>query len=80
MNILSWLFVTAIAHFFPNHGRAPQPNCENQESLNLSCSHFKVIRIYTLPVCQPKSSSLAVALDVQMFKFFDIEQISLSAI
>ena len=28
--------------FFPNLGRAPQPGCEDEESLDLSCSHFMV--------------------------------------
>ena len=28
--------------FFPNLGEAPQPGCENKESLDLSCSHFMV--------------------------------------
>jgi hypothetical protein len=28
--------------FFPNLGRAPQPGCEKQESLDLSCSHWMV--------------------------------------
>ncbi len=30
------------ADFFPNNGRAPQPGCEGKESLDLTCSHFKV--------------------------------------
>ena len=30
------------ADFYPNHGRAPQPGCEERESLDLTCSHFKV--------------------------------------
>ena len=30
------------ADFFPNNGRAPQPGCEGRESLDLTCSHFKV--------------------------------------
>ena len=28
--------------FFPNLGKAPQPSCEENESLDLSCSHFMV--------------------------------------
>ena len=31
------------ADFFPNSGRAPQPGCEGRESLDLTCSHFKVM-------------------------------------
>ncbi len=30
--------------FFPNDGRAPQPGCENKESYDLICSHFRVGR------------------------------------
>ena len=30
------------ADFFPNLGKAPQPGCDGQESLDLSCSHFVV--------------------------------------
>ena len=26
--------------FFPNLGKAPQPGCEDEESLDLTCSHF----------------------------------------
>ena len=28
--------------FFPNSGRAPQPGCEDKESVDLTCSHLKV--------------------------------------
>ena len=34
------------ADFFPNSGRAPQPGCEGKESLDLTCSHFKVSLIH----------------------------------
>ena len=29
--------------FFPNSGRAPQPGCADKESVDLTCSHLKVI-------------------------------------
>ena len=29
--------------FFPNSGRAPQPGCIDKESVDLTCSHLKVI-------------------------------------
>ena len=29
--------------FFPNSGRAPQPGCIDKESVDLTCSHLKVL-------------------------------------
>ena len=30
--------------FFPNGGRAHQPGCEGQESVDLTCSHLRVCK------------------------------------
>ena len=32
--------VAGHADFFPNLGVAPQPGCQGQESIDLSCSHW----------------------------------------
>lgn len=46
--------------FFPNLGRAPQPGCEGQESLDLTCSHFKAWQMYSETIPRDKQDFFAL--------------------
>lgn len=56
---------TGHTDFYPNKGLAPQPGCEDSESLDLSCSHFTAWRLYIQSVRRIKERSLPPLLAIQ---------------
>jgi len=58
--------------FYPNGGRAPQPGCEEKESLDLSCSHFQAWKLFGESIeasKEPKMSPI-VGLECRTYKKF----------
>ena len=45
---------------YPNGGLAPQPGCENKESLDLSCSHFRAWRIFAESISATRKENNAL--------------------
>ena len=56
---------TGHVDFYPNKGVAPQPGCENSESLDLSCSHFQAWKLYIQSVKRIKDRSLPPLLAIK---------------
>ena len=56
---------TGHVDFYPNSGVAPQPGCENRESLDLSCSHFQAWKLYIESVKRIKARSLPPLLAIR---------------